>query len=215
MRKGRAITVRQGSVPGASSCGVGLICSIKGAESRSIVSMGIEALKNLTHRGAVGADGKTGDGAGILTQIPRGFFLQELGERGIGISSSDNLAVGVFFFYGKVEETIEAILAQRGVKLLSWREVPTSDDALGESALSKKPVIRQALIDMGSIEPAARELTLYLARRKMELSLGEKVYVTSLSARTIIYKGMLVAQQLERFYPDLADESFISSFCIF
>ncbi len=227
-----------------SSCGVGFVCNTKGIKSHDVVKWGIEAVKNLTHRGAVGADGKTGDGAGILVQIPKKFFLKEIAKSGCTLSSKDNLAVGVFFFLSNpplppfakggnplnpplkkgdkggffnegFESIIETILKKHGLKTIGWRDVPTDDDALGESALTTKPRIRQLILDAGEIEKEKREQRLYLARRAVEKECGKNVYVPSLSSKTITYKGMLVAPQLDRFYPDLKSEDFVSAFCVF
>lgn len=200
-----------------SSCGVGFVCNTKGIRSRRIVEWGIEAVRNLTHRGAVGADGKTGDGAGILTEIPRKFFLKELALSGFTLSGEENLAVGVFFFLSgeSVESSIKQILGKYGFKILVWRDVPVNDDALGKSALSAKPKIKHLLIDMENVERLKRELNLFLARKAIERTFGGAVYIASLSSRTIVYKGMLAAPQLDRFYPDLNSEDFESAFCIF
>jgi glutamate synthase (NADPH/NADH) large chain len=204
-----------------SSCGVGFVCDTKGTKSRKIVELGIEAVKNLTHRGAVGGDGKTGDGAGVLIQIPRRFFLKEIARSGFRLSSEENLAVGVFFFYEThgalqdIESSIETILIKFGFRIIGWRDVPTDDAALGNSALSAKPWIKHLLVDMENVGIPKRGLNLFLARRAIERTLGTAIYIPSLSSRTIIYKGMLVAPQLDRFYPDLNSEDFETAFCIF
>jgi glutamate synthase (NADPH/NADH) large chain len=199
----------------SGSCGVGFVCSIRGIKSHYIVRWGVEAVKNLTHRGAVGSDGKTGDGAGILTQIPRKFFLREIERHGFSISDSDNIAAGFFFLREEGSYEIGDILEKCGFRIICWRDVPTNDDALGESALKSKPVMRQLLIDAENVDYRHREPRLYLARKAIERRYGENVYVPSLSSKTIVYKGMLVAPQLDRFYPDLLDEDFESAFCLF
>ncbi|MFN3479837.1 MAG: glutamate synthase large subunit [Thermodesulfovibrionales bacterium] len=199
----------------SGSCGVGFVCNIKGIKSHDIVQWGVEAVKNLTHRGAVGADGKTGDGAGILIEIPKKFFIEYITEHGWNLSHEDNLAVGFFFLYGGYEPEIEAIAREFGLRVIGWREVPTDDDALGDSALSSRPIIKQLLIDTSGIEADKKEIVLYLARRSIEKRCGSNIYISSFSTRTISYKGMLVAPQLERFYPDLISEDFESAFCIF
>lgn len=196
------------------SCGVGFVCDVKGDASHQIVRWGIEAVKNLTHRGAIGGDGKTGDGAGVLTQIPKRFFRKVLKELGYEISNIDNLAVGVFFFYENLEGKVVEEFVKEGVKVLGWREVPTDTDAVGESALKVMPKIKHLLLDMGGIPPQERELKLYLIRRRIEKRF-DKVYVPSLSSQRIVYKGMLVAPQLDRFYPDLRDPEFESAYCLF
>ncbi len=199
----------------SSSCGVGFVCDVSGQRSRQIVAWGIEAVKNLTHRGAVGADGKTGDGAGILTEIPRKFFDMRIRELGLSISDIENLAVGTFLLYGAVEHTIDEVLNRSGFRPMGWRDVPTNNDALGKAALGTKPRIRQLLIDAEAVEYQERELKLFLARKTIEKKSGKDVCVSSISSKTILYKGLLIAPQLDRFYPDLANEDFESAFCIF
>lgn len=199
----------------SGSCGVGFVCNINGIKSHEIVRWGVEAVKNLTHRGAVGADEKTGDGAGVLTQIPGTFFIKEIEKLGYKLLNRDTLAVGVFFLYKSLESEIESVIKKYGLKIIGWRDVPVNDHALGESALSTKPQIKQLLIDTEEIEQGKKELRLYLSRREIEKAYGSYVYIPSLSSKTIIYKGLLVAPQLDRFYPDLTAESFESSFCIF
>ena len=199
----------------SGSCGTGFVCNVAGQKNHKIIQWGIEAVRNLTHRGAVGADGKTGDGAGVLFQIPKEFFLREIAGSGMSISHIDNLAVGVFFLRDACEPAIEAIFNKRGLRTVGWRTVPTNNDALGKAALSTKPRIRQVFLDLEDIEKGRRELALYLARRTIEQTLGETVYIPSLSSKIIIYKGMLVATYLDSFYPDLVSEYFESAFCIF
>ncbi len=198
-----------------SSCGIGFICNIKGIKSNDIVRWSVEAVKNLTHRGAVGADGKTGDGAGVLIQIPKRFFLKEIERNSFSLSHINNLAIGFFFLYEKLEPEIESIFKKYGLKVIGWRDVPTNDDALGKSALSTKPRIKQVFIDTVDIEPEKRELRLYLSRRAIEKTHSKNVYVPSISSKTIAYKGLLVATHLDQFYPDLTGEDFESAFCIF
>lgn len=202
-------------MPGHGSCGVGFVCNISGVKSHDIVSKGIEAVRNLTHRGAVGADGKTGDGAGVLIQLPKTFFLREMQRRGFQLSHIDNLAVGVFFLYKDHERDIGAIFDRYGFRIAGWREVPVNDEAIGTAALRAKPAIRQLLLDSGGIPHEKREVALYLARRSIENAYRGDVYIPSLSTKVILYKGMLVAPHLEQFYPDLTDEALESAFCIF
>ena len=199
----------------SGSCGVGFISNIRKGASHEIIKWGVEAVKNLTHRGAVGADGKTGDGAGVLFQLPKKFFLKEIEKSNLRISNIDNLAVGFFFLRGGLEQEIEGTMKKFGLEIVGWRDVPTNDDALGESALSTKPRIRQLLLDAGDIEPDKRELSLFRARRVIEKTFGDSMYTVSLSSKTIIYKGMLVATNLDRFYPDLLDRDLESIFCMF
>lgn len=197
------------------SCGVGFVCNITGEKTHQVVQWGVEAVKNLTHRGAVGADGKTGDGAGVLFQVPKGFFRQVIETSGFTLSDIDNLAVGVVFFRNRREEEIEKILQAQSVRTIGWRTVPTRDDALGSAALAAKPEIRQVLLDMENIAYGKREISLYLARRMIEEACANDAYVSSLSSKTIVYKGMLAATHLERFYPDLSNQLVESAFCLF
>lgn len=172
------MTVQRGIYSG--SCGVGFICNIKGLRSHDIVQLGIEAVKNLTHRGAVGADGKTGDGAGILIEIPKKFFLKYILDFGYKISHEDNLAVGTFFLYKKgYESEIENIIEKFGLRVLCWRDVPTDNDALGESALSSKPMIKQLLIDTADIENGRKETMLYLVGKAIENRYRSDIYIFS------------------------------------
>lgn len=200
---------------GLSSCGTGFVCDTSGKRSRQTVAWGIEAVKCLTHRGAVGADGKTGDGAGILTQIPRKFFAKKISELALSLPDIGNLAIGSFFLYGNVEDKIDETLKRYGFAPLGWRDVPTDDDALGKSALRTRPGIRQLLIDVENVAEQDRELRLFLARKAIEKEYDKEVCVVSISSKTVLYKGLLVAPQLDRFYPDLVSDDFESAFCIF
>ncbi len=199
----------------SASCGVGFVCDIRGTRSHDVVRQGIEAVKNLTHRGAVGADGKTGDGAGILIQIPKEFFRKEIERLGFTVPDADSLAVGFFFLYGNVESRIEDVVRSFSLTIVGWRDVPVNHDALGKSAYQARPRFRQLLIDVSGTGRTEREPLLYLARRAVEKALGKNVYVCSLSTRTIVYKGMLIAPFLDEFYPDLGDGDFTSAFCMF
>ena len=199
----------------SGSCGVGFVCNLRGVKSHEIVSWGIEAVKNLTHRGAVGADGKTGDGAGVLIQLPKTFFLREMERMGFLLSHIDDLAVGVFFLYQAREADIEAIFERYSFRIVGWRDVPINDEALGASALGAKPAIRQLLLDTAGINRESRDVRLYLSRRAVENLYPKDAYIASLSTKVIVYKGMLVAPHLDQFYPDLTDEAVESAFCVF
>ena len=193
------------------SCGVGFICDVNGKKSNKIVKYGIEAVKNLTHRGAVGADGKTGDGAGILIQIPHKFFKKEIDRLGFEISSIENLGVGVLFLKNNDTSKVEDIAKKMGFKLIGFRDVPIDKSALGKSALETMPVIKQILLDLEGIEH--KELALYFLRKSLKKEL--KIYIPSLSSKTMVYKGMFVAYQIDHFYKDLEDEDIESSICLF
>ncbi|RLG10327.1 glutamate synthase subunit alpha, partial [Candidatus Pacearchaeota archaeon] len=200
-----------------SSCGVGFVCDIKNRETHQIVKWGIEAVKNLTHRGAIGGDGKTGDGAGILIHIPKKFFKDYLEKNSLEISDINNLAVGVIFFYKDLRSFVEEYIKKSPFKLIGWREVPIDPSAVGESALEVMPKIFHLLLDAERVEKNRRELELYILRRFIEKdpTLEEDVYIVSLSSKTLVYKGMLVAPQLDKFYPELTDERIESSICLF
>ncbi|EDP74434.1 glutamate synthase large subunit [Hydrogenivirga sp. 128-5-R1-1] len=197
------------------SCGVGFIVNIKGEKSHNIVSDALTALANLDHRGAVSADGKTGDGAGILTQIPYEFFKKHLDN----IPSEEDFAVGVFFINpGKENEIREKIeeTINKYFKFLGWREVPINHDELGEIAASTKPSIFQGFISKEGIDVENFEKELFILRKRLEkLYKPEDLYIPSLSSRTIVYKGMITAPRLRYFYPDLQDESFKSAIALF
>ncbi|ADC89619.1 Glutamate synthase (ferredoxin) [Thermocrinis albus DSM 14484] len=199
------------------SCGVGFVCHTRGERSHQIVEWGVTAVKNLTHRGAVGGDGKTGDGAGVMIEIPRRFFQDVIQEEGMEISHIDNLAVGAVFLYEDVRSQIEEHIRRSPFRLVGWREVPIDKSAVGESALKVMPKIFHLLLDTERVEEPLRELELYLLRRSIETDkkLKDKVYFSSLSSRKLVYKGMLVATQLDIFYPELKDPRIESSFCLF
>ena len=203
------------SIAQSSSCGVGFICNIHGTANHDIVARGVEAVANLTHRGAVGADGKTGDGSGILIRLPRKFFRKEIQQLHYPLPVEDALAVGVFFLYRNAEQEIERILKSYELIPLGWRDVPTNDNAAGSAALAAKPRIRHLFIDTCRIPRVKRDARLYLARRAIERTCGTSAYVPSLSADVISYKGMLVATHLAGFYPDLDDLELESPFCMF
>ncbi|MCX7851904.1 MAG: glutamate synthase large subunit [Caldilineales bacterium] len=204
------------------ACGVGFVADIAGRRSHEIVSMAIEALANLEHRGGVAADAGTGDGAGVLTQIPVGFFARLLGLPPL---KHGDLAVGMFFADRHlVPDEWQALVARElkvvGLEALAWRRVPTRLEALGKVAAETRPAIWQVFIlrpeflDRGD----AFEKVLYLARRAIEAEALQQqisLYAASLSSRTIVYKGLMLGSQLANFYPDLADPEFRSAVAVF
>ena len=207
------------------ACGVGFIADQYGRASHRILQHALEALVNLSHRGAVSADGLTGDGAGVLTQLPQAFFRRELARAGLATDGDRQLGVGVFFvandapgerMYGLIEETIAA----SALELLMWREIPTNDEALGELALSRRPILRQVIVaNPAGVTGDAFERLLYLTRKRIERRLREadlgRYYIPSFSHRTIGYKGLMVAPQLAHFYLDLADPAFETAIAVF
>lgn len=208
------------------ACGTGLIAAINGQPSRRVVELGIEALRSLWHRGAVDADGKTGDGAGLHVQIPETFFRDWLHTT--GRKAPDGLlAVGMVFLPRKdlgeqeyCRTILESIAVQRGLTVHGWRQVPVNVDVLGAKAAEGRPEIQQILLSQpGGDDKAAFERELYIIRRMVEQAIGKTgqrdFYICTLSCRSIIYKGMFLAESLTDFYPDLRDTRFESAFAIF
>ncbi len=204
------------------SCGIGVIADIPGRRSHELVSMAVEALAGMEHRGGVAADSGTGDGAGLLTQIPVKFFGRLLG---LPQMKYGDLAVGVFFVSpGLDPEEWQNVVAGEldllGIPLLTWRQVPVNVYALGALAASTRPDIWQVFITRPDFldrnEPFER--TLYMARRAIErtyLAQQLDIYISSLSSRTIVYKGLMLGSQLANFYPDLADPDYRSAMVLY
>ncbi|MBI4011688.1 MAG: glutamate synthase subunit alpha, partial [Candidatus Rokubacteria bacterium] len=202
------------------ACGVGFVANIKGRRSHAIVRQACQVLINLLHRGACGCEPNTGDGAGILLQMPDRFFRRECARLGITLPGPKQYGSGLVFLppdpvqRARVQALLESIVTQEGQRFLGWRDVPTDDRLLGATAVSVEPVIRQAFVGRGETvrDPAHFERKLYVIRRRWEsvveaLDFPEKkfAYVPSLSASTFIYKGMLSADQIETMFPDLLD----------
>ncbi|HVC11794.1 MAG TPA: glutamate synthase central domain-containing protein, partial [Burkholderiales bacterium] len=202
------------------ACGVGFVAHIRGGKSHSIIGQGLTILKNLTHRGAVGADPKASDGAGILIQIPDRFFREELAKQGVHLPPPGQFGVGMVFLPREpasrlaCEYEIERAIKDEGQVLLGWRDVPVDNSDLGESVKLVEPVIRQVFIGRGKDVTVtdALERKLYIIRKSsghaiqaLKLAHGIEFYVPSMSARTVVYKGMLLAQQVGEYYRDLQD----------
>ena len=210
-----------------SSCGVGLVVAVNGKSSRSVVEAGIDALKAIWHRGAVDADGKTGDGAGIHVQIPVPFFYDQIKRTGHEPREDQLMAVGQVFLprtdFGAQETCrtiVESEVLRMGYYIYGWRHVPVDVTCLGEKANATRPEIEQILISNSKgVDEETFERELYVIRRRIEKAaaaagIGE-LYLASLSCRSIIYKGMMLAEQVAVFYPDLMDERFESAFAIY
>ncbi len=206
------------------ACGVGCVVAIDGTPRREVVVKGIQALKAVWHRGAVDADGKTGDGAGILLQIPQEFFREQIkGAR----DTEKRLGVGMVFLPRNSlaeQETCRALVESEiirfGYTVRGWRQVPVDTTVIGEKAAATRPEIEQIIIGNPRCVGEDRfERELYVIRRRIEKAvLAENItdfYICSLSCRTVVYKGLFLAEQLDNFYPDLADERFVSSFALF
>ncbi len=208
------------------ACGVGFVAALDGAPRRAVVEAAINALKSLWHRGAVDADGKTGDGAGIHVEIPQDFFREHVRHAGHE-PGPGRLAVGAVFLprtdldgQERCRSIVEAEILKAGYAIYGWRQVPINIDVIGEKANATRPEIEQIMIaNPRGVEIERFELDLYVIRRRIEKRvIADQVkdfYICSLSCRSIIYKGMFVAEQLTAFYPDLLDERFVSRFAIY
>ncbi|HKF50532.1 MAG TPA: glutamate synthase large subunit [Terracidiphilus sp.] len=201
------------------ACGMGLVASIRGEKSHDIIRKGLEVLINLTHRGAAGCDPETGDGAGILIQIPHAFFARECGELGLPLPEAGAYGVAMCFLpvdkHSRLqcEGVIERISQQEGAAVIGWRDTPVNGDAIGREARSSQPYIEQLFVRRpDGIDEEAFERLLYRIRRRTENEIAasdiegkEDFYVPSYSCRTIIYKGLMLAPQIEKFYFELAN----------
>jgi len=206
------------------ACGIGFVTRLDAIPRHEIVAMALEALSNLEHRGALDADGRTGDGAGILTQIPYRFFAEYLCNARIDVPAEGDLAVAMCFLpleqASESRALIERQLENAGIPVLAWRQVPTNDGRLGFQAMRLKPMIMQVLLQRpASCTPDEWERSLFLARRTIGIEahghgLGD-LYIASMSSRTIVYKGLMQASQLGNFYPDLHEPSFESALAVY
>lgn len=209
------------------NCGVGMVVAVDGKPRREVVVAGIEALKVLYHRGAVDADGKTGDGAGIHVEIPEDFFNEHIVRTGHELDESGTLAVGMVFLpksdlsaQESCRTIVESEVLAAGYTIYGWRQVPVDISVIGEKANATRPEIEQIMLTKpGKDDAETLERDLFLVRRRIEERVKEEgiqdFYICSLSCRSIIYKGMFLAEQLTTFYPDLLDERFVSSFAIY
>ncbi|MCR8636885.1 glutamate synthase large subunit [Paenibacillus radicis (ex Xue et al. 2023)] len=203
------------------ACGIGFVANIKGKPSHEIVGQALNVLCNLDHRGGQGSESNTGDGAGILLQIPHGFLNTECAKEGIQLPEPGKYGVGMVFLPQDVtmraacEKVLEEKIQQAGQQLLGWRTVPTDNSSLGDSAKSAEPFVRQVFI--GSTVDGGDELAferkLYVIRKLTEnavraLDNGDAFYFSSLSSRTIVYKGMLTPEQVDNYYLELKDPAF-------
>jgi len=202
------------------ACGLGFVARIDGRRTRETVEEGLEVLRNMEHRGTTGSDPETGDGAGILTQIPDSFFRKECRELGIELPAAGRYGVGMLFESGEgagCDGRLAEICAEEGHDLLGFRDVPVVPEAVGKVARSVMPRIRQFFIAGRSRDEAAFERKLYVIRRRLHRAVEDShaaCYVISLSSKTVIYKGLLKGQQLSRFYPDLGDAAFASAIAL-
>ena len=208
------------------ACGVGMVASMAGEPRRDVVEKAIEALKNVWHRGAVDADGKTGDGAGIRLDIPQEFFKAQV-ERTGHKPPNAKIAVGMIFMprtdFGAQERSrtiVEAELLREGFYIYGWRQVPINLDVIGEKAKDTRPAIEQVMFrDPKGRKGDTLERELYIVRRRIEKAVIAQAipsfYICSLSVQTIIYKGMFLAEDIDNFFPDLKDARFVSRVALY
>ncbi|HCR30465.1 MAG TPA: glutamate synthase large subunit [Opitutae bacterium] len=209
------------------ACGVGFLANINGERSHSLLKKTIQALKNLAHRGAIDADAITGDGAGVLTQIPYPLFRDFLEEKGKHLYNDDDLGVGVIFLprddeyaQSHAKQIVETAVKNEGLSILGWREVPVDDSCLGQKAKETQPKIVQILTaKTDDLDISSYERKLFLAQKSAErkaLEQGiEEFYICSFSNQTIVYKGMLNSPQMRPYFKDLKNEKYETAFAIF
>ncbi|MGE5451401.1 MAG: glutamate synthase-related protein [Acidobacteriota bacterium] len=212
------------------ACGVGFVAHIKGQKAHSIVAQGLKILENIDHRGAVGADPLMGDGAGLLIQIPDEFYRAEMAKQGVDLPPPGEYGVGMIFLPKEnasrqaCEQELERAIKAEGQVLLGWRDVPVDREMpMSPTVREKEPVIRQVFVGRGPdiLVPDALERKLYVIRKtastkiqSLNLTHGSEYYVPSMSCRTIIYKGLLLADQVGKYYIDLKDERVVSALAL-
>jgi glutamate synthase (NADPH/NADH) large chain len=208
------------------ACGVGLVCAIDGKPRREVVELAIRALKSVWHRGAVDADGKTGDGAGVLVSVPQDFFADQVARIGHKLRPGP-VAVGQVFLprndlsaQEAARTIVEAEALRFGFYIYGWRQVPVDTSVIGEKANATRPEIEQIMLSPPpGLEAEALERALFLCRKRIEKQVAAAgiahFYICSLSARSLIYKGMFLAQHIDAFYPDLRDERFAAAVAVF
>ncbi|MEK9775166.1 MAG: glutamate synthase central domain-containing protein, partial [Quisquiliibacterium sp.] len=232
-RHARSAPVAQGLYDPANehdACGVGFVAHIKGRKSHKIIEQGLQILVNLDHRGAVGSDPLMGDGAGLLAQIPDQFFREEMAREGVNLPPAGEYGVGMVFLPKEhasriaCEQVLERTVRGEGQVVLGWREVPVDQSMpMSPTVKAKEPVIRQIFIGRGAdvMVTDALERKLFVIRRtashaiqQLKLKHGKEYFVPSLSARTIVYKGLLLAGQVGQYYKDLQDPRFVSALAL-
>ncbi|WP_132061465.1 glutamate synthase large subunit [Halorussus amylolyticus] len=199
-----------------SNCGVGVVADLGGEGGHDVLADGLELLENLEHRGTTGAEENTGDGAGVVLETPHDFFTSELP---VSLPDPDEYAVGTVFLpqdadaRATLESLAEDVLAESGLDLFHWRDVPTDSSDLGQTALDSEPVVRQCFVRADGLDPETFDRRLYVARRALEQAVeesdvaanGPEFYVCSLDRETVVYKGLLKGEQLSSYFPDLGD----------
>lgn len=225
-------TKRQGLYDSAyehDACGVGFLVNIKGIKTHQTVRDGLHILENLEHRGACGCDPRTGDGAGILIQMPDAFFRKELAKNNMALPAAGEYAAGLVFLPSRqdekntIEEWFEEIIREEGQEFISWRVVPNRPEEIGEVARSVQPEFRQIFIAKNKklSNQLEFERKLFVIRKRIEHKVRESsltqknyFYICSLSSRTFIYKGQLMTEQVDKFYPDLSDPDMVSAIAL-
>ena len=207
------------------ACGMGFVAAIDGTRSRRVLSLALKGVCSVSHRGAVDADEQTGDGAGILTQLPHAMLKKAVRGLSAMLASDDELGAGVFFLpkesarFQRCRELIESVVRSRGVRILAWRTVPTDPYFLGEKAAATQPNLQQLLTARPAAMSAdAYERTLYIIRKEIEQRAGEEgleLYAASFSSRTIVYKGLVTPAALEKFFLDLQDPEYATAIAVF
>ncbi len=210
------------------ACGIGFVASISGQKTHDIISKGIQVLLNLAHRGACGCDPETGDGAGVTIQIPHKFFARECEKLGFTLPKPSTYGVGMIFLPVEkhprlqCEGILERIVREEGLKLIGWRDTPVYASAIGRVARASQPYIQQIFVACAAgMDEDAFERKLYVVRKRAENEVresgiedAETFYIPSLSCRTIVYKGLLLAPQIANFYRELSDPDVASALCL-
>src|ERR1035438_3839613 len=210
------------------ACGIGFVASVRGHKSHDIITKGVQVLLNLAHRGACGCDSETGDGAGILLQIPHKFFSRECSKLGFDLPELGAYAVGMTFLPVEkhdrlqCEGILERIVREEGLTLLGWRDTPCFASSIGRVARGSQPYIQQIFVGCGAItDEDAFERKLYVVRKRAETEIAASsiedanvFHIPSLSCRTIVYKGLLLATQITNFYKELSDPDVTSAMCL-
>jgi len=210
------------------ACGIGFVANIEGHKSHDIIAKGIQILINLTHRGACGCDPETGDGAGVLIQIPHAFFDRECSRLGFTLPAPGEYGIGMVFLPVARQERVlcegilEKIVAEEGLAVLGWRDTPINSNSIGRLARSTQPYIEQIFIRRSpEMDQDALERKLYVVRKRVEAEIAKSdmrekdfFYIPSLSSRTIVYKGLLLAPQIANFYKELSDPEAMSALCL-
>ncbi|MBU1909674.1 MAG: glutamate synthase large subunit, partial [Verrucomicrobia bacterium] len=211
------------------ACGVGFVCHMRGEKSHDVISKALQILVNLTHRGACGCDEKTGDGAGLLMQFPHAYFAERAAEAGLRLKDEKEYGAGLVFLprhprqRAQCVSLFEDVIKAEGQVLLGWRDVPVRNEGIGDLARRVEPFIAQVFIGRGAgLQDAAHfERKLFVIRKVMERAIRESdlpekkyFYIPSLSCQTFVYKGLLLADQIESFFPDLADPAMTSGLAL-